>query len=225
MKRIFFLTISFFAAFSFQLNAQHFRAGIVAGPAITDIKGTDMHDGDADFHKLGFSAGGVMNSIIDDQNSFQFEINYVTKGSAQLPDSSNQGAYKLALNYVEVPIVYRHRMIFTNHGKQLTHFEIEFGASVGRMIHYDEKVDNYSTAFGPGNINKTDASLLLGLNYVISEHFYFGFRYSNSLIPAVKKNSIPFTFARFTFNNGNNMVMLLSAHYIFGKSTVDADPQ
>src|ERR1041385_1087462 len=94
MRRIFFLTISFLTIFSFPSAAQHFRAGIAAGPAITDVKGTDMHDGDVDFHKLGFSAGGVMNSVIDDQNSFQFEINYITKGSAQLPDSANQGDRK-----------------------------------------------------------------------------------------------------------------------------------
>jgi hypothetical protein len=218
MRRIFLFSIFFLCIFSFQLNAQRFRAGLTFGPAITDVKGTDVHDGDVDFHKLGFSAGGIVNSYIDDQNSFQFEINYITKGSAQLPDSSNNGSYKLALNYLEVPIVYRHRMIFSNNKKPVTHFEIEFGASVGRIVHEEEKVNNYGTAFGLNNINKTDVSLLLGLNYVVSPHLYFGFRYSNSLIPALKKNAVPTYFLRFAFNNGNNMVMLLSAHYIFGST-------
>jgi hypothetical protein len=218
MRRIFIFSVFFLCIFSFHASAQRFRAGLSGCAAITDIPGTDTRDGDADFHKLGFAMGGIVNSFIDEDNSFQFEINYITKGTAQAPDSSNNGAYQLSLNYLEVPFVYRHRIHFNVNKKPVTKFEIEFGASVGRMVHYNEKVNNYSTAFGLANVNKTDVSLLFGVNYVVNSHVYFGFRASNSVIPALKKNSIPFTFKRFTFNNGNNVVFQLGVHFIFGKT-------
>lgn len=222
MKRIL-LAFLFFSATISNLSAQRFRAGISLGPVITDIQGADTRDFDNDFNKLGFAAGGIVNTKLTEQNSFQFEINYVTKGSMQRPDSLNMGYYKLKLNYVEVPFVFRHRMEFTLNKKPRTHLETEIGASIGRMIKYEEIIDNYSQTFGPSNVNKTDVSILFGLNYDFNEHFYFGVRYANSVIPALKRNSINPLFLRFTFNNGNNMVWQLSFHYVFGKTKAIPD--
>jgi hypothetical protein len=226
MRRIFIFSIFFLAIFSFRLNAQsRFHAGLSAGAIISDVQGTDIRDGDVDFKKLGFMVGGIVHTELNEGNSFQFEINYITKGSMQPPDSLNNGYYKLVLNYLEVPFVFRHKFRFNIAKKPVSHFEMEFGASVGRLVHFDEIVDNYSQTFGPENFNKTDVSLLLGLNYSLSPHIYFGFRYSNSLIPALKKNSIPSYFYRFTFNNGNNMVMQLGLHFIFGKTASPPPPE
>lgn len=225
MRRIF--TFSFFLLliFSVQLNAQNrFHAGLSACAVISDVQGTDIHDGDVDFHKLGFSAGGIVHTDLGDGNSFQFELNYITKGSMQPPDSLNQGYYKLVMNYVEVPFVFRHQFKFKANQKSMRHFEIEAGASVGRLIHFKEIVDNYAQTFGIENFHKTDVSLLLGINYTLSPHFYIGFRYSNSIIPALRRNSIPPYFYRFTFNNGNNMVAQLGIHFVFGKMDSDNAP-
>jgi hypothetical protein len=218
MKRILLLTIIILCGVLTQLNAQRFRAGLSAGPVMTDIQGADTRDFDNDFNKLGFAAGGIVNLKLTEQNSFQFEINYITKGSMQKPDSANMGYYKLKLNYLEVPFIFRHRMEFVMNKKPRKHLETEFGASIGRMIKFDEIIDNYSQTFGPNNVHKTDISILFGLNYDINEHFYFGVRYANSVIPALKRNSINPYFVRYTFNNGNNMVWQLSLHFIFGKT-------
>ncbi len=218
MKRNFLLVILFFSGMSPHLNAQRFRAGISIGPVITDIQGADTRDFDNDFYKLGFAAGGIVNTKLTEQNSFQFEMNYITKGSMQKPDSANMGYYKLKLNYVEVPFVFRHRMEFVLNKKSRTHFETEIGASIGRMVKFEELIDNYSQSFGPDNVHKTDVSIFLGMNYDFSEHFYIGIRYANSVIPALKRNSINPNFLRFTFNNGNNMVWQMSFHYVFGKT-------
>jgi hypothetical protein len=217
MKRIIFY-VFFILGISLQLNAQRFRAGISAGMVLSDIQGADTRDFDNDFNKVGFAAGGIVNTKLTEQNSFQFEINYITKGSAQRPDSANMGYYKLKMNYVEVPFVYRHRMEFTLNKKPRTHLEFEFGASVGRLIKFEEIRDNYPQTVSLDNVHKTDISILLGLNYDINEHFYFGVRYANSVIPALKRNSISPYFIRYTFNNGNNMVWQLSLHYVFGKT-------
>jgi hypothetical protein len=225
MKQKFLLTVLFFCGIFPQLNAQRFRAGISVGPVITDIQGADTRDFDNDFYKVGIAAGGIVNTKLTEQNSFQFEINYVPKGSMQKPDSMNMGYYKLKLNYVEVPFVFRHRMQFTLNKKPRTHLETEIGASLGRMIKFEEIVDNYSQTFGTGNVHKTDISILMGLNYDFNEHFYFGVRYANSVIPALKRNSIDPLFFRFTFNNGNNMVWQLSFHYVFGKTAPIPDDE
>lgn len=220
MKKLVYLFLFLGLFCSFQLQAQRFRAGLSACGVISDIKGADTRDFDTDFDKVGFAAGGIVNTQFNERNSFQFELNYITKGSMQRPDSLNNGYYKIVMNYVEVPLVFRHRMQFVLNKKPRTHLEFEIGASIGRMIRFKEIVDNYSQTFGIDNVNKTDVSILLGLNYNINEHLYFGLRYSNSVIPALKKNSISPYFQRFTFNNGNNMVFQLGVHYIFGKAAV-----
>lgn len=224
MKQSSLIALLIFVIISVSANAQRFRAGLSLGPVITDIQGADNRDCDNDFNKLGFAAGGIVNTTFSDQNSFQFEINYITKGSMQRPDSANMGYYKLVMNYVEVPFVLRHRMEFVMNKKPRNHFEIEGGASIGRLVHFGESIDNTYQTFGVENVNKTDISLLLGLNYDIDEHFYFGFRYANSVIPALKRNSIDPIFLKYTFNNGNNMVFQLSFHYIFGSAkTIPTD--
>jgi len=224
MRRIFIFSTLLFL-FSLQLNAQNrFHAGLSACAAITDVQGTDPFDADVDFHHLGFSVGGIVHTQLQDGNSFQFEINYITKGSSQLPDSANNGAYKLTLNYVEVPIVFRHQLGFNVNKKSMSKFEIEFGASAGALVHYGETVNNYAQTFGKENVHKVDLSILLGFNYVLSQHIYFGFRYSNSVIPALRRNSIPTYFLRFAFNNGNNMVGQLGIHFIFGKMDTENVP-
>ncbi len=218
MKRIFLFTIFSLLIFSFRLHAQsHFRAGFSFGPLASDVLGTDTRDDDADFHHLGFSVGGIVHTELSEGNSFQFEINYITKGATSPPDSANNGYYKLTLNYLEVPFVFRHDIKFNVKKKPVTRFQLEGGFAVARLVHFNEKVNNYSQTFGAENVNKTEASLLVGINYIVTPQFYFGLRYENGLIPALKKNSIQSYFVRYTFNNGNNMVVQFTAHYIFGK--------
>ncbi|MBI3511682.1 MAG: PorT family protein [Bacteroidetes bacterium] len=208
-----FLTAAFLILF-FSLHAQ-FRAGVGLCGVSSDIKGADFLDGDNDFNKAGFSAGLILNSFIDEQNSFQFELNYITKGTMQKSDSANNHYFKLALDYVEVPFVYRHRMDFVLNKKERKNFEIEFGASVGRLVKIRDIYNNYYQTYNTDQFHYTDVSILLGLNYHISEHFYAGLRYSNSVIPVMDKNKALFA-RRFTINNGNNMVYQLGVHYVFG---------
>lgn len=224
MKKQNLFLVAVFSLFFFTVHAQ-FRAGLSACGVLSDVQGADFIDFDNDFYKVGFAAGGIMNSYIDDQNSFQFELNYITKGSMQRPDSLNQHYYKLVLNYIEVPLVYRHQLKFVLNKKPRNNFEIEFGASVGRVVKYKQLLNNYSQPFNDDQFNHTDVSLLLGFNYHINNHLYAGLRYSNSVIPALKRNNIPYGFYRVAFNNGNNMVFQLGLHYVFGnpQKTVSDD--
>lgn len=200
-------------------EAQRFHAGLSAGAVITDIPGTDLRDGDVDFHKWGLAAGGLVNTAIGPNNDFQFEINYIQKGSMQPPDTLNNGYFKFSLAYIEVPLLFKHRLHFTANKKQQNTFGFELGMSVGRAVSFSEIVNNYPQSFDKSMLNKTDISVLAGVNYFFSEHFYFGFRFSNSVVPALKRNSAPLFLYRYTFNNGNNVVMQLSFKYVFGRMT------
>ncbi|HEU4719352.1 MAG TPA: outer membrane beta-barrel protein [Bacteroidia bacterium] len=208
---------------SLSASAQQFHAGLTGGLTVTDIPGMDPRDPDEDFNKLGFVAGGIVSTILSDQNDFQFELNFIQKGSAQRPDSLNNGQFSLALNYVEVPFVFRHRMNINLKQKTVRRLGFECGLSLGRLVHERMLANNYTQTLSATDFNYTDISLLAGLDYLFTDHFMFSLRYSNSVIPAVKRNAIMPGFVRYSFNQGNNMVFQLSFKYIFGKATAIQD--
>jgi hypothetical protein len=216
MKRIAFVSLLIF--FASQLYAQHFMAGLSVAPIVTDVQGTDTRDFDNDFVKLGYSFGLFVNRQMDEKNIIQFEINLVQKGAEQLPDSNNNGYFKLALNYVEVPVLIRHRMHFGVNSRFYNNFEWELGLSGGYLFGYTYTGGNgYNLTFPQGSMNSLDISVLAGVNYLISPSFYFGVRYSNSLIPVLKHNAIPpqsLNSYSLDFNNGNNLVWAFSLKYI-----------
>lgn len=221
MKKEIFLTV-LFLYFLFFLNtakAQRFKAGLSAGLTATDVAGADTRDGDNDFHKLGFTVGGIVNTRLNEKNVFQFEINYIQKGSMQPPDSLNNGYFKLAIDYMEVPMLLKHRIHFNIRKKPINGFDLEGGMSIGRMIRYTMVNEtNYLQTVDLSKINKTDVSIFAGIDYNFSSNFYFCLRYGNSVIPTIKRNSVPLFLYRYTFNQGNNMVFQFAFKLIFGST-------
>ena len=201
--------------------AQKFNAGFSAGLVASDIDGADTRDTDNDFHKLGFTVGGIVNTQLNKNNQFHFEINYIQKGSLQPPDSLNNGYFKIALGYIEIPILLKHQIYFNWKQKRINKFDIEGGVSYGRMIHSKEIGNtNYVLPNAADYLNKNDISLLVGLDYNITKNIYFCLRYSNSVIPAIKKNTANYgTLSVNTVNRGNNMVFQFSFKFLLnGKS-------
>lgn len=222
MKKIIYFLFPVFA-FTFGSNismAQTFRAGFSMGATGTDIDGMDSRDGDDDFNKLGFILGGIVNTSLGEKNMFQMEMNYIKKGTSQKVDSTstNGNSYTLALDYIEVPLLLRHRMHFNIGKKSIDRFDWEIGASVGRMVRQSWIKDGQQSPLDINTLNRTDASILIGLNYNFSSHAYLSFRYSNSIIPAVKHDSYPGYFFIYSYNTGNNMVFQMAMKFIFGGS-------
>ena len=82
---------------SFNCYSQIFKPGIIIGAVTTDLDGIDPYDND--FHKAGFTAGGLLNAKLSEKNSLQFEILYTQKGTLQPADSTNNYIYyKLKTN-------------------------------------------------------------------------------------------------------------------------------
>ena len=199
------------------LAAQSFNAGISTGLAISDINGANASLNRKAFHKLGVNLGGVINFKIAPKTLFQFEINYSQKGSLQPPDSLNNGYYKIALGYIEIPLLLRQQIYFNWKGKKINKVDIEIGASYGKMFQRTVIGNtNYQLNGTQDYYNTNDVSILAGLDYNFTKNICFNFRYSNSVIPAIKRNALRAGFVSQTFNRGNNMVFQLGFKFLFG---------
>ncbi len=199
-----------------ETKAQTFRAGFTTGLVATEVNGATRS---GHFHKAGVSLGLLVNTHINKKNIFQMELNYVQKGSFYRGDSLGNGRFRIALNYVEIPFLVRHKIHFLKRGKPVNRVDLEFGGSYGRMVSH-RAVDGQNTILPPSNYlyNYNDISLLAGFDINITPKFIFCFRYSNSIIPSIKRNSPNLYFITYTFNRGNNMVMLFSLKFIFGNN-------
>lgn len=216
MTRVLVLCVSTILLSANYAIAQRFRAGFSLGTTISDIDGTDTVDHDNDFHKLGFTAGGLVNMRLNSKNVLQMELNYTQKGSLQPPDSNNMGYYKISLAYIEIPLIIKRRLTIKTSKRTIDKIDLEGGASFGRLISHKVLDGNNYVAASPNSLfNFTDISLHLGLDYNFSDNFYFCFRYSNSVIPVIKRNSLVRSTAIYTFNKGNNMVYQLGFKYVF----------
>ena len=214
MKRFILLNV-FITLFLLEASAQLFRAGILAGAAITDIAGADLVDRDNDFNKWGFSLGGLVNTNISPKSLIQMEIVYIQKGTSQLANLDS--SYIIALNYIDVSFVLKHTIRFKIKGIPRDRFGIEEGITTGTIVgsHFTYQSNDLPIT----NLNKIDLSLLLGINYKINSHLFLSLRYSNSIIHAIKHTSnylniYPYT----TFNNGNNLVYQITLGYVFNKT-------
>lgn len=207
--------------------AQSFNAGIGGGLVVSEINGANTDQSRRGFHKLGVTLGGVANFRIAKKTLFQFEINYIQKGSMQPPDSLNNGYYKIALGYVEIPVLIRQQIFFNWKGKKINKVDLEFGASYGRMFQRTVIGNtNYQLNNTDPYYNTTDISLLAGIDYNFTNNICFNFRYSNSVIPAVKRSTLVNGLISQTFNRGNNMVFQMGFKFLFTtkKKTSSSSP-
>lgn len=208
------------------IHAQKFNAGFSGGLVVSDIDGADTRDTDNDFHKLGFTVGGIVNTQLTKKTLLQFEINYIQKGSMQPPDSLNNGYFKIALGYVEIPLLVRRQIYFNWKGKKINKIDLEAGVSYGKMV--QRKVIgnmNYVLNNTDEYYNTNDVSVLIGADYNFTKNVLFCFRYSNSVIPAIKRNAIMPGFYTYNYNKGNNLVFQFSFKFLFGAKQKNDTPK
>lgn len=212
------------------ISSQVFKAGFSAGLTVSDINGANTAPNRKNFHKLGFAGGLVANARVAERSLIQFEINFTQKGSMQPPDSLNNGYYKISLGYVEIPVMLRQQIFFNWKGNRINKVDLEFGASYGRLVQLNVVGNTNYTLNGSTNdqyYNTNDVSILAGFDFNFTKNICFNFRYSNSVIPAIKRSALRAGFVSQTFNRGNNMVFQFGFKFFFGakqKSTPDKAP-
>jgi hypothetical protein len=230
MKKLLLLIFVYWACLGFSQEKEigKFHAGLSFGAVATDINGADPKDGDNDFQKLGLTAGLLVNTKIAKSSIIQLELNYIQKGTMQRPDSLNHGYLKIALHYIEIPILIRQQIHFNYKGRRVNRVDLLAGVSVGRMI-YNQSVDSTNSILPKEYVNKyynsTDVSLLGGVCINVSKRFLIDLRYTNSLIPVIHKNPINAHFFTYTFNKGNNMVFQMCLKFVFGPKGENSRPK
>lgn len=223
MKLKFHLFVTFFLFLYFQDHAQSFRAGLNTGLVASEINGTTVS---GHFRKVGMSLGLLVNREISKKDLFQLELNFIQKGSFTPGDSLGNGRSKIALSYIEIPVLFRHKIHFIKNGRSINRVDLEAGGSYGRMFSYYTVNETNTILHQSKNLlNYNDISFLVGFDVNITPNFVFNVRYSNSVIPAIKRNTPNVQFITYTFNRGNNQVLLFSLKFMFGPKPAEAMPE
>jgi hypothetical protein len=158
---------------SLTCSAQVFKPGLILGISGSQIEG----DGYGGYDKIGFIAGGFVNTDLSEKLSTQFEIYFINKGSfdALHPDKGDYDSYKVNLNYIEIPISLRYKN---------QKFMFEAGLYIGKLVGTpkisDENGEQFVYQFP---FKSFDFGGLLGIYYQLNDHLFLNLRSKNSLIP------------------------------------------
>lgn len=150
--------------------AQTFGGGVFAGLTASQLDG-DQWGG---YHKAGMALGIYTNAQINSYVDAQMELKYIQKGSRS--DSKEQNIFYVSkLNYVEIPVFLKY------------HFLGRFNANVGLTAGYLQKATEDKDKIGdePADpaFNSFELAALAGVEYQISEKFYFNLRFNYSILP------------------------------------------
>jgi hypothetical protein len=151
-------------------NGQEFSAGVHFGMTATQVDGDQLEG----FNKAGITGGLFVSRQLGEHAAMYFELMYIQKGSRKPLDKDDNSFYRMRLNYLEVPLLYRYKA-----GKKLG---LQFGPAVGVLVFAQEDDQLGEVRYAPP-FKKMDYSLCGGLTYDISDHLLFDFRYSYSLVP------------------------------------------
>jgi hypothetical protein len=150
---------------------QRFRAGVVAGFNLSQIDG-DLYSG---FDKINFEGGICGTARFDYRSEIVIEFLYVGKGSRfgnfREGRSDNNLNNSIAMHYVEVPFLFRHKWNSTPKG-----YFVEVGVSFARLIgtqidqlslnskgiYFDDFVEDFE---------RNEFTGLAGVGYQFSDHF------------------------------------------------------
>jgi hypothetical protein len=85
--------------------------------------------------------------------------------------------------------------------------------------------NNYVISNTAQYYNTNDVSLLVGADYNFTKNVIFCFRYSNSVIPVIKRNAIRPGFYSYAYNKGNNLAFQFSFKFLFGAKQKSETPK
>ncbi len=149
---------------------QNKNASIIAGAAATQIHG----DGMAGYNKLGLEFGVSVQSPLSDKLLFQPEILYFQKGSSSNADTPFFLKYKL--NYLELPLMLGYNLN--------EYFQLQGGPSIGYLL--NGEVSSALSKNSLEEVNKVDASVMIGGSYRFLANTSIKIRYSISFISITK---------------------------------------
>lgn len=154
--------------------AQNFSLGIIGGVTSSQISG----DGIYGFAQFGILAGADVSYKFNEDWSATLGLQFNQKGARNYHSESVYSAYRLRVNYIEVPLILNY---------QLNKFQINGGIYLGAKINQKER-----NSFGPVDplreFKPLDLGIQLGVNYELKENWVLELRFQNSVLPARKHN-------------------------------------
>ena len=170
-KSLFFLNLLLFLC-PLLSRGQNFHAGAFAGVSTSQISGDNL----AGFDKAGLYVGAFVNMPSGEKWLLQLEITYIQKGSRPSKNDKEAGFPGIypSLNYAEVPLLFIY--------KARPKINIEGGLAAGVLV-YSREEDIFTEREILRPYSDFDFSLVIGLDYFLSEKFSINTRLVNSFIP------------------------------------------
>jgi len=198
------------------VNAQIIKGEALVGLNLTHVEGDEV----SGFKKFGLNIGAGALIPFKKNWDVSMEINYNQKGanqSAQYNDTDSlgivtTGAYKLRLNYVEVPILI--------HYTDKEFITIGAGFSWGRLVGVQEWEHGNiveSTTLNSNTYNKNDFSYIIDGRIRIKGPLKFGVRYQSSMVKIRTREFTNFAGDTWTRNQFNR-VLTFRLIYIFNET-------
>ena len=181
-----------------QVTAQKFHGGTITGLVASQVDG-DTYSG---YDKAGLFGGGWVSLNIGERSTVQMEFTYFQKGSRKNPDSLDYSSYLFRANYVEMPLLYQY---------QINRFTVEAGPSVGILVGYKEKINEYP-AYSDNPPALFSFQINIGIRFDINDRWGVDFRTNNSLLNIRKHNVTGDVWRIWDFGQYHD-ALVLSAYY------------
>lgn len=189
--------------YTLQISAQEsqkIQIGLTAGVNTSDVVG----DGLGGFRKIGITAGVFAFKPISEKGNLEIQLLFFQKGSQQLPrpEEGIYDAYKLQLNYVDLPVFY----VF-----EVSNWEVALGPSFGWLLSQKEE-DFFGLANTTNPFNNFELAGNAEIRWNPADNFRLGLRYHLAILPS-RHNIVGANLA--TLRGQHNQAILLSGAFIF----------
>ncbi len=195
--------------------AQRIKGVVIGGANITQVDGDEIYG----FNKVGLNMGLAAIMPFGKGFSVSIETLYSQKGANQKDQYKTEdslgniltGAYKLQLNYLEVPILF--------HYTDQDRITIGGGFSYSGLVSLKEFEHNQrveTTTLASGVYSNSDISVVADLRFRLYKRLKFNIRYSYSMIKIRTREFDDFlgnTWMRDQYNN----VFTLRLYYVFNE--------
>ena len=185
-------------------SESNFKGGFRLGFTASQISGDNL----GGYNKLGGYAGGFVNFPLtkDLRWMFQFEINFMMKGSSTFaklsPDGLPEDSYVLTLFYTESPFLVR--------WKVFKGIVLELGPALNFLCYEEERI-NGNTEVGRQPFRFYEIAIIAGASYFFKAHWGINFRWSSSILPVRVPNFVYNRSVKKQFNDS----LALSLYYQF----------